>query len=105
MNAHGRGAVAYLNVSAVRAAVVFVVLVSGATACQRNKAADVRAELLSGYGAGVSDWSDARMDRFGHKVCKQLDQNLAPTNPADPPRWMHFYSPGVLALFHDAYCS
>jgi hypothetical protein len=89
-----------------RVAVLTVVLAATATGChQRSTTADVRAELLSGYGASVTGWSDARMDRFGHEVCTRLDANLAPINTGNPPRWIDFYSPGILSVFRNAYCS
>jgi hypothetical protein len=86
-------------------AVLVVILSATASGChQRSTAADVRAELLSGYGASVTGWSDTRMDTFGHEVCTRLDANLAPLNAANPPRWIHFYSQGILLVFRDAYC-
>jgi hypothetical protein len=88
-----------------RAVVLVVVLAATATGChQRSTAADVRSELLSGYGASVTGWSDSRMDRFGQQVCTRLDSNLAPVNAHRPPRWIDFYSPGILSVFRNAYC-
>jgi hypothetical protein len=86
-------------------AVLFVALAAIATGChKRSTAADVRAELLSGYGASVTGWSNTRMDRFGDEVCTRLDANLAPVNADNPPRWIDFYSPGILSVFRNAYC-
>jgi hypothetical protein len=85
--------------------VLFVVLAATSTGChQRSAAADVRAELLRGYGASITGWSDTRMDRFGHEVCTRLDVNLAPIDGDNPPRWIDFYSPGILDIFRSAYC-
>jgi hypothetical protein len=87
--------------------IVLVVLLAIAGMCGgcTSKAAGVRGALATGYGSSFFTWSDVRMDRFGEEVCTQLDPNLAPSNPADPPRWIHFYSPGILRLFYNAYCS
>jgi hypothetical protein len=89
----------------VRVAVVMVVLVAITTGCQSSRPAHVRADLVSAFGAPFDSWSDARIDRFGEQVCTRLDSNLSPSDPADAPRWIHYFSPGVLQVFHSAYCA
>jgi hypothetical protein len=90
-----------------RRVIMLLVLVAIVAMCGgcTSKAAGVRRALATGYGAPFSTWSDGRINRFGEEVCTQLDPNLAPPNPAHPPRWIHFYSPGILRLFYNAYCS
>ena len=87
------------------AVVVSAVLVATASSCTQSKAAGVRDAIrAAGFGDSVTSRSDARMDRFGEQVCTQLEPNLVPSDPADPPRWIHYYAPGILQAFRDAYC-
>ena len=85
-------------------AVVSAVLMATASSCGQSKAAGVRETLNAGFGDSVTSWSDARIDGFGEQVCTQLQPNFAPSNSADPPRWIHFYSTGILQVFRNAYC-
>ena len=71
-----------------------VVLVAITAGCQSSWPAHVRADLVNAFGAPFDSWSDARIDRSGEQVCTRLDSNLSPSDPADAPRWIHYFPPG-----------
>ena len=99
------------EIFAALTAIGVVVLVAGAllVACAlslqlTSRPASVRSELLASYGAPFDVWTDDRIDRFGGQVCTDLNSDLAPSNPDKPPRWIHYWAPGVLQVFRDSYC-
>src|SRR3954453_4329867 len=83
-------------------AVAIVVVPFTATGCQ-SKAARARGQLQQAFGAPFDTWTDARVERFGERVCSRMP-NPSQLDVPRPARWEPYFSPEVLRIFRDNYC-
>ena len=101
--------------------VVLVVAIGALTSCRAadSGAAGVR-ERLSTAGFHDVGWSDAKLDRFGARVCKEFPSGVwgdprvsgSASDPGhaayvgDPrPQWITWMAPWIWQDFFDVYCS
>jgi hypothetical protein len=82
---------------------VAIVVLALATGCQ-SKAATVRGQLQQSFGAPFDTWTDARVERFGQRVCSHFRSNPQLSIASRPAAWEHYFAPDVLQVFRDGYC-